>query len=391
VLTGRITQRGDNLTISVNLVDARNAKSLWGEQYERKLSELLTTQREIVAEIVSKLQLKLSGESEQKLAKKYTDNSQAYQLYLKGKYHFARRTKPDTLKGVDYFEQAVKLDPNFALAYVGISDSYNSMVKGADRSQKEATPQAKMAAQKALEIDSSLADAHAALADALAIEWNWAEAGKEFNKAIELDPNVASTHLAYGTSYLLPMGRTDEAVSALQRAVELEPLSLINNAVLVSCYLYARQNDKALEHAKKTYDLDPNFRFGQQWLGQSFIANGQYAEATTFIEKILQAFPFSLDNLPIAGQAYAKSNRPREAEQTIVKLQEMAKTQTVRHYWIAAVYTALGDNDNAFSELEKDFQERDWFLPRLKADPIMDSLRDDPRHKDLLKRMGLPE
>jgi len=391
VLTGRITQRGDNLTISVNLVDTRNGKSLWGEQYERKMSELLATQREIAAEITNNLKLKLSGEIEQKLAKRYTDNNEAYQLYLKGNYHYARRTKADILKGIEYFQQAISLDPNFALAYVGIADSYNSSVKNADVSPKEVISQAKAAAQKALEINPSLADAHGALADVFAIEWNWVEAEREFKKAIELDPNVAYTHVAYGASYLVPMGRTDEAVAESKRSVELEPLSLINNAVLVSVYLYARQNDKALEQGRKTYDLDPNFRFGQQWFGQSRIANGQFTEATAFIEKVLQTSPFAQDNLPIAGQAYAKSGRPREAEQCIDRLRELAKTQSVRFYWIAAIYAALGDKDKAFAELEKAYQERDWFLPRLKVDPIFDSLRADPRFKDLLKRMNLPE
>jgi eukaryotic-like serine/threonine-protein kinase len=391
VMSGRLTQRGEQLTISVELVDVRHNKTLWGEQYERKLSELLTTQREIATEITSKLQLKLSGEGAQKLTRKYTDNTEAYQLYLKGNYHFARRTKDDMLKGLEYFRQAVELDPKFALAYVGIANSYNSMVKNSDLPTKAAIPQAKAAAIKSLGIDPTLAEAHAALADSLAIDWNWTEAKREFEKAIELNLTVGYTYLTYSTSYLVPLGRTDEALRELKRAVELEPLSLINNAVLVSVYLYARQNDQALEQARKTYDLDPNFRFGQQWLGQAYIANGQYGEAITFSEKVLKAFPFAQENLPTAGQAYAKSNRRREAEQCIDKLKELSKTQPVRSYWIAAVYAALGDKNNAFAELENAYQERDWFLPRIKVDPIMDGLRDDPRFTDLLKRMNLPE
>jgi eukaryotic-like serine/threonine-protein kinase len=391
VMSGRMTQRGEQLTISVELVDVRHNKTLWGEQYERKLSELLTTQREIAAEITNKLQLKLSGEGAQKLARKYTDNPEAYQFYLKGNYHFARRTKDDMVKGLDYFRQAVEVDRKFALAYVGIANSYNSMVKNSDLPTKAAIPQAKAAAIKSLEIDPTLAEAHAALADSHAVDWNWTEAKREFEKAIELNPTAGYTYLTYSTSYLVPMGRTDEALRELKRAVELEPLSLINNAVLVSVYLYARQNDQALEQARKTYDLDPSFRFGQQWLGQAYIANGQYREAIAFSEKVLQAFPFAQENLPTAGQAYAKSNRRREAEQCIAKLKELSKTQPVRSYWIAAVYAALGDKNNAFAELEKAYQEHDWFLPRIKVDPIMDGLRDDPRFTDLLKRMKLPE
>src|ERR1700738_3900269 len=204
VLTGRIVQRGENLTISVELVDVRTNKLLWGEQYERKMSELLTTQREIAAEITNKLQLKLSGEGEQKLAKKYTDSNEAYQLYLKGLFHFANRTKEDLQKAIGYFQQATRLDPNFALAYVGISQSYSMMPSYSYLSPKEAFPQAKAAAQKALEIDPSLADAHAALATTFAAyEWNWVEAEREFKRAIELNPNVADIHYRYGCIHLI--------------------------------------------------------------------------------------------------------------------------------------------------------------------------------------------
>ena len=392
VMTGRITQRGENLTISVELIDVRNNKSLWGEQYERKMSELLATQREIAAEITNNLKLKLSGEGEQKLAKKYTENNEAYQLYLKGKYHYARRNKDDVLKAIESFREAIKLDPNFALAYVGIADSFNSLVKNPDLSPKEAIPQAKAAAIKALEIDPMLAEAHAALADATAIaDWNWAEVERGFKKALELNPNVAYTHVSYALSYLLPMGRTAEAVAELERAVKLEPLSLINNAVLASGYIAARQNEKAVEQGRKTYDLDPNFRFGQQWLIQAYISNGNYAEAITLSEKVLQTSPFAQEIIASAGQAYAKANRRREAEQCLEKLRELGKTQYLRFYWTASIYAALGDKDQAFAELEKAFQERDWFLPRLKVNPIFDSLRDDARFKDLLKRMNLPE
>lgn len=392
VMTGRITQRGDSLTISVELVDVRNNKSLWGEQYERKMSELLQTQREIAAEITNNLKLKLSGESEQRLAKKYTHNNEAYQLYLKGKYHYARRNKDDVLKAIEYFREAIKIDPNFALSYVGIADSFNSLVKNPDLTPKEAIPQAKAAAVKALEIDPMLAEAHAALADSIAIaDWNWAEVEREFKKALELDPNVAYTHVSYGTSYLMPMGRTAEAVAELERAVELEPLSLINNAVLVSGYIYAQQNEKAVEQGRKTYDLDPNFRFGQQWLIQAYIADGNYTEAIALSEKVLQTSPFAQEIIASAGQAYAKANRRREAEQCLDKLRELGKTQYLRFYWTASIYAALGDKDKAFAELEKAFQERDWFLPRLKVNPIFDNLRDDARFKDLLKRMNLPD
>jgi len=392
VMTGRLTQRGDNLTISVNLVDTRNGKSLWGEQYERKMSELLATQREIAAEITNNLKMKLSGESEQKMAKKYTDNNEAYQLYLQGRFHFAKRTKDDIRKGIDYFQQAIKLDPNYALAYATIADSYNSMGKNADLPPKEVLPQAKAAAARALEIDPTLAEAHGALADSLALyDWNWAESEREYGKAFQLDPNVSYIHLTHGVSYFAPLGKRDEAVAELKRAVELEPLSLITNAIFGLSYLYAGQNDKALEQGKKTYDLDPNFRFGRQYLGNTLIVLGRYDDAIAVAGEGLKTSPLSQEDLVIAGLAYAKLGRRREAEQYLDRFKELAKTRYVRTVFTASIYAALGDKDKAFAELEKSFEDKDCFLPRIKLDPFMNPLRDDPRFKDLLKRMNLPE
>ena len=392
VVTGRITQRGDNLTISVNLVDTRNGKSLWGEQYERKMSELLATQREIAAEISNNLKLKLSGESEQKLAKRYTTNDEAYQLYLKGRFHFAKRTKQDILKGIEYFQQAIQLDPNFALAYAAIAESNNALGKNADFPPKEVFPRAKNAATRALEIDPTLAEAHGALADSLAIfDWNWVESEREFEKAFQLDPNVSYIHLTHGVSYLVPLGRADEAVTELRRAVELEPLSLINNAIFGLSYLYARQNDKALEQGKKAYDLDPNFRFGRQYLGNTYIVLGRYDDAIALAEEGLKTFPRAQEYLVIAGLAHAKAGRRREAEQYLARFRDLGTTEYVRTSYVASIYAALGDKDRAFAELEKSFEEKDFWLPRIKLDPFMDPLRDDPRFREMLKRINLPE
>ncbi len=392
VLTGRIAQRGDNLTISVELVDVRNNKLLWGEQYERKMSELLTTQREIATEITQNLKLKLSGEGEKALTKHYTDNNEAYQLYLKGRYHYAKRTKDDILKGIDYFQQAIKLDPSFALAYVEISDSYSSMPAYPYLSPKEAYPQAKAAAQKALVIDSSLAEAHTALAFSLAVfDWNWVEAEREFKRALELNPNLSFAHFRYGWNYLSPMGRSDEAITEIRRALELEPLSLVTNTNLAIVYTDARQNDRALAQARKTYDLEPNFVVGRWALSQAYIVNGMYADAITLNEQSLQTDPTNQVFLRFAGYAYAKSGRRHEAEEVIKRFKDIAKTQYVMSFRVAQIYVALGDKEKAFAELEKAFTERDWELHRLKVDPFMDPLRADPRFKELLKRLNLPE
>ena len=392
VLTGRIVQRGENLTISVELVDVRNNKLLWGEQYERKMSELLTTQREIAAEITNKLQLKLSGEGEQKLAKKYTDSNEAYQLYLKGLFHFANRTKEDAQKAIGYFQQATKLDPNFALAYVGISQSYSMMPSYSYLSPKEAFPQAKAAAQKALEIDPSLADAHGALATTFAAyDWNWVEAEREFKRAIELNPNVADIHYRYGLIYLIPAGRPGEAIREIKRALELEPLSIAMNANLAGAYMYARQNDLALEQARKTFDLEPSHITARVWLANVYESLGMYNEAIALSEESLKNHLSDQYFLLYSGYAYAKTGRREKAEDAIKKLRDLEKTEPVDSYIFAMLYVGLGDKDKALVELEQSFNERGYYVPLLSVDPLMDPLRDDPRFADLIKRIGLPK
>jgi serine/threonine-protein kinase len=392
VMSGRMVQRGDSLTISVELVDVRNNKLLWGEQYERKMSELLATQREIATTITQKLELKLSGEDTKGLTKRYTNSNEAYQLYLKGRYHFAKRTKEDILKGIDYFQQAIKLDPNFALAYAMIAESYVSLPAYPYLSPKEAVPQAKAAAKRAVEIDPTLAEGHTFLAYSLAVyDWNWAEAEREFKRAIELDPNSSAPHLRYGQIYLTPLGRNEEAIAEVKQALELEPLSLFNNSVLTATYYFARQSDRALEQGKKTSDLEPNFPTGRWTLGSVYNANGMYAEAIDLSEKSLQSDPTNQVQLGLAGYAYAKSGRRFKAEEVITKFSQIAKTQYVMSYRIANIYAALGDKDKAFAELDKAFENRDWELHRLKVDPLMDPVRDDPRFREMLKRLNLPE
>ncbi|MCA1624030.1 MAG: tetratricopeptide repeat protein, partial [Acidobacteria bacterium] len=391
VMSGRIAQRGDNLTISVELVDVRNNKLLWGEQYERKMSELLATQREIATEISRKLELKLSG-TEKGSTKRYTDNNEAYQLYLKGRYHFAKRTKEDIQRGIGYFQQAVRLDPNFALAYASIAEYYNTISFYAYLTPKEAFPQSKAAAQRALAIDPTLPEAHTALANYFAVyDWNWAEAERGFKRAIELDPNNSAAHFRYGQLYLSPQGRHDEAITELKRALELEPLSLLIGANLAEEYTRAGQNDRALEQARKTFDLEPNFPTGRYALGLAYIANGMYAEAIALSETVLQADSTNQQMLRVAGCAYAKSGRRQEAVEVIKRFKEIAKTQYVISYFVANIYAALGDNEKAFAELEKAYEQRDFSLYRLKVDPLMDPLRDDPRFKEMLKRLNLPE
>lgn len=389
VLSGRLTQIGDDLSISVQLIEARTKKLIWAEQYDRKMSDLMSTQREIATTLTQKMQLKLAGD-EKGITKKYTSSNEAYQLYLKGRFHWAKRKKDDMFIAIDSFKKAIELDPNFALAYVGIAEAYNSMGKNPDVSPREAIPLAKAAAARALEIDPSLAEAHSAMGDSLAIyDWNWAESEREFKRALELDPNISYIHVAYSGSYLTAVGRTEAAVAETQRALDLEPVSLINNSVHVTSYINARQYDKALVQARRAYELDPDFPLARHWLGLALSANGKYEEAIAIGKEVQPQSPSWVTVLFITAYAHAKAGRRAEAEQNIAAMREAAKTRYVRPYYIACVYAALGDKDKAFAELERSFGEKDCYLPRANVDPAMDPLRDDPRFKDLMKRMGL--
>jgi TolB-like protein/Flp pilus assembly protein TadD len=391
VMTGRLSQIGDALNISVQLTDARTKKLIWAEQYDRKMADLLATQREIATAITQKLQLKLSG-NETGIAKKYTSSSEAYQLYLKGRYYWAKRTKDDLFKAVDSYKQAIDLDPNFALAYAALAEVYNSMAKDPDVSPKDAVPFAKTAATRALELDPMLPEAHSAFGDSLAIyDWNWSDSERELRRAIELDPNISYIHLVYSGSYLGPIGRTAEAVSEAERAVEQEPLSLINNAVLTSAYLNDRQFDKAITQGLKSYELDPNFPLARHWLGMAYVATQQFDKAVSISLEVPADSPSRWLSVVVLGHAYAKMGRRADAEQQIAILRDLTKSRYVRPYYIASIYAALGDRDKAFAELERSFEERDVYLNRVNSDPFMDPLRDDPRFKGLLKRLSLSQ
>jgi len=391
VMTGRITQRGDSLAISVNLVDTRNGKSLWGEQYDRKMADLLATQREIATTIVQKLQLKLSGD-EKGITKKYTDSNEAYQLYLKGRYHFARRNRDDVTKAIESFEQAIKLDPNFALAYARIAEAYNQMPNYPYAAPMEALPKARTAGERAIAIDPTLSEAHTAMGNTLtSLDRNWPEAEREFKRALELDPNSATAHYRYASEYLISVGRTKEAVAEVERALEIEPLDPNMVANLARHYLYDGQRDRAIAQAKRAYEADPTFPISRLLYGMTLNAVGQYAEAITLSEKALQDYPNNQQMLMVAGYAYGRSGRRADADRVIENFRDVSKKQYVIPSFVAVVYGAMGEKDKAFAELDKSIEQHDSWFRWAKVEPLFDSLRDDPRFKDLLKRMNLPE
>jgi TolB-like protein/Flp pilus assembly protein TadD len=392
VMFGKLAQRGDALTISVELIDARTKKLIWAEQYDRKMADLLATQREIATTITEKLQLKLAGDESKGITKKYTDNNEAYQLYLRGRYSFGKRTKDEMLRAVGYFEQAIKLDPNFALAYARIAETYGSMPAYPYLSPKEAFPKAKSAALRALEIDPTLSEAHTFLAYCLAIyDWNWAEAERSFKRAIELDPNNSAAHFRYGQIYLMPTGRFDEGIAEIKRGLDLEPLDMNMGGTLASAYFFAGRNDQALEQARKTHEIEPGHPIGRWILSQAYLVKEMYTDAIAHNENWLLTEPANQFALRDAGIAYAKTGRRDKAEEMIRRFREIEKAQYVPTSRIACIYAALGDMDKGFAELTNGFEARDWELYRSNVEPYMYPFRDDARFKDLVKRLNLPQ
>ena len=392
VMSGRLVQRGDDLSISVELVDVRSNKLLWGEQYNRKMSELLATQREIAVEITNKLQLKLSGDDAKGVTKRYTDSNEAYQLYLRGRFHFAKRTKEDMFRGIEYFQQAIDHDPNFALAYARIAEIYASLPAYPYLSPNEAIPKAKAAAQRALEIDPTLAEAHTFLAYALAVyDWNWSDIEREFKLGIELDPKNPAAHFRYAQMYLAPIGQSEQAIAEMKIALEADPLDLNMAGNLAWVYFSARQFDKAVAQGRKTYELDNNFTTARWNYSNALTANSDFDEAFAVNEKALLADPNNQFILHAAGYAYAKSGRVKEAKAVIAKFRELQKSGYAIAYFIASIYATLGDKENAFIELEKSYSAHDFYMNRLKVDPYWDPLRKDPRFETMLKRMNYPD
>jgi serine/threonine-protein kinase len=390
VLTGRMLQHGDELSMSAELVDVRENKQLWGERYERKVSDLLAVQREIAKEISSNLRLKLSGAEQSRVTKHYTENPEAYQLYLKGRFYWNKRTGEALKKSIEYFNQAIEKDPSYALAYAGLADAYDLFTTYAASPPQESYPKAIAAAKKALELDETLAEAHTSLGYALILyDWNLPESTREFQRAIELNPNYATLHHWYPTVFQVT-GRMDNAIGEMKRAQELDPLSLSINTALGRAYYLARQYDKAIEQLRKTIEMDQNFYYAHWMLGLAYEMKGSFPEAITEYQKARQSND-DLFVLALLGHAFAASGKREDALRTLDQLKEVSKQRYVSAYSFAIIHAGLGERDQAFQWLEKSYQARDLDMPFLRFNPLFDNLRADPRFADLVRRVGLPQ
>ena len=394
VLESSIQRSGDRIRVTSRLKRVVDGAQLWSFQYEDKSTDLFAVQDSISERLAGALELELTGEERKSLTKRYTNNAAAYELYMKGRYFWNKRTEEGVKTAIQYFQQAVDQDQRFALAYSGLADSYivlGSWRAGGALSPKESMPKAKAAALKALEIDDSLAEAHTSLADVeLLYGWDWQTVEKEFKRAIELNPNYATAHQWYA-NYLAAMGRLGEALEQSKRALEINPLSLIINASIGEKYWFARQYDEAIERCKATLELDQNFAEGHVDLGKYYERTGMYTEAIAEIEKAVSLSEGNPIMIAALGHAYAVSGRRGEAEKVLDELRKRSKQRYVSSYVIATIYVGLDEKDQAFAWLEKAYEERASFLIFLKVDPRLDSLRSDARFADLLRRVGLPQ
>jgi len=396
LVTGRVVQRGDDLSVSAELVDAREDKQLWGEQYSRKLADAVSVQQEIATAISGNLRVRLTSEEKTRLVKSSATNPEAYQLYLKGRYHANQTTAAEVKKGIDYFQQAIENDPGYALAYAGLADSYSTLGGGwVYLPPIDSFPKAKAAAMKALEIDDTLAEAHAALAYVVYYaDWDWPRAEREFKRAIELNPNSALAHDRYARCLNTRL-RFKESMAEAQRAQELDPLSPEIVSELGSVLLLARRYDESIAQFQKALDLNPNLPVVRALLAWAYAMKAMYPQALTEYDKIPdQDKAVAAENQLVAGGlgwVYAVSGRRADALKIAKEFRDLSSHAYVDFYFVAGIYAGLADKDEAFRLLEKGYEEHSASMPYLTVDGFWYGMRSDPRYADLLRRMGLPQ
>ena len=380
VVTGKMSKRGDIISIQADLIDLQNVAQLWGQHYDHKLADVMLVQDDISRDIFENLRLKLNVEEKKQL--------DAYRLYLKGRNSWNKRTADELQRAIEFFNQAIAIDPNYAAAYAGLADCYNMLVVYGALQPKDGFPKAKEAAMKALDIDENQAEAHSSLAF-IKFRWDWdrAETEREFQTAIKLKPAYAPAHQWY-SSYLVAVERFDEAIAEAKRTEELEPLSFVASSHLGWIYYLAGKNDEAIDQCKKILDLDPNSFPARRYLGLAYESKGLYAEAINEFQTGVKLSGSPL-MLALLGHAYAASGKRAEAQQVLNDLEQLQAQRYVSPYTVAAIYAGLNDQDQSFNWLEKAVAEHDIWLMNLKVDPVFAKFRTNRKFTDLLARIRL--
>jgi DNA-binding winged helix-turn-helix (wHTH) protein/TolB-like protein/Tfp pilus assembly protein PilF len=385
VLDGQMQRWGDRIRVTARLIGVGDGKQLWAGQFDEKFTDIFAVQDLISEKVISALALKLTAEERKRLTKHYTEDAEAYRLYVNGRFYWERRTLEGLKKAIEYFGQAIGNDPKYALAYAGLADSY-ALLGVFHLPPKEAFPKAKEAALNALRIDDRLAEAHAALGHVkVQYEYDWAGAEKEYNRAIELNPNYVNAHHFYALC-LSMMGRFDEGIEEIKRAQELDPFSLFIHANVGNILYHARRYDEAINQLKSVLEMNPNFALACSVLGHAYLQKGMVEQAIAEFQKRKMPGTGGAGDL---GQAYASSARRSEALKEINKLQELSKQRYVAPYNLALIYTSLGDKNNALEWLEKAYEDRSTLLVWIRVDPRLDTLRSEPRFKAVMRQMGL--
>jgi eukaryotic-like serine/threonine-protein kinase len=390
VLTGRMMHSGGSLRIGAELVDVATGSQLWGAQYDRKPGDIFVVQDEISNEISEKLRLHLTRAEKKRISRHHTEDAEAYRLYLKGRHHWNRWTEEGFYKAIEYFQQAVEKDPSYALAYAGLADSYVLLGWNSYLPPKEAFPKGREEATTALRLDPDLAEAHTSLAALLWLhDWHWEEAETEFKRSLELCPTYPTANHWYA-EFVMTMGRQTEAIGRMKNGQELDPLSLIINVAVGWALYLGRRYDEAIEQLRRTAELDPNYPV-TYWILGMLLRKTSYCEgAIVDGEKAVKLSGGSPLMRAALANTLGTAGRTKEANQMLDDLTEVAQRQYVAPYFFAGIYLGLGDNDRAIECLENSYQEHSHWLLYLHIDPSMDSLRDNPRFQDLLRRVGLP-
>jgi TolB-like protein/Tfp pilus assembly protein PilF len=388
ILEGSVQKAKDQVRVNVQLINALSDAHLWAEIYDRKLTDIFSVESDIAKTIADTLQAKLTGSEKSALSKKPTENPEAYELYLKGRFFWNKRTGNDLKTAADYFQRAIDADPSYANAYAGLAESYLLIPLFGAGMPREFFPKASAAARRAIELDETSAEGHAALGNLYCMDdFNPPASEKEFQRAVALDPNYATAHHWFSNSLLVTMGRFDEAIKEGKRAVALDPLSLIINADLGSTLMLARRYDDAIAQLRTTIALDPNFAYAHWNLGEALYLKGDSTGAIAEYEKAA-----SLDNDPeiqaLLARAYAETGKKEQALEILRKLSETAKHQFVRGYLFALIYIGLGDKPTAIQYLERCSQERENIdLNWIKVDPLLDPLRGEPQFEALVDKI----
>jgi len=389
-LTGKVVQQGDSLIVQVDLVNTSDGAQIWGKRYNSKLSDFFTTQEEIARQISDALRLRLSGAERKQITKRYTENFDAYQNYLIGRNYAEKRTKEAYQKAVEHYKQALDLDPNYAIAYIGLADAFY-LNFGSHFPPGENIRQSRAAAEKALAIDETLGEAHTSLGRILwQRDWNWRDSEREFKRAIELDPGNAFAHRIYAY-YLVSMGQFDQSVAEYKQAQQLDPLSLIINLNVGTELYFDGETDAALEQTRKTQEMDPNFVETYLQFGKVYAEKGMYAEAIAELNKVAVSGAFDPRVISLLGYNYALWGKRDEAIKKLDELKELSKRRGAPAYEMAIIYTGLGEKDLAFKWLRQACEDRHGLIVYLKFDPLFKSLRTDPRFTNLLQYIGLPQ